>query len=364
MNRRNGEIWTVDYIHKMADAFSDIPVVDLTPMRGSPDERAELADSLRGICHEIGFFIIENHGISSSFLDDLFSLMHQFFSLSDEQKGLIDKRKSRHFRGWESVGTEFTNNLPDIREQIDLWSEWPTRAEDVEPAPLRLLGPNQRLPEEVLPGYQALVDSWFAKLSSLANQLLGLLSLGLGLSEDHLERYFGDEPMSLTKLIHYPPTPSGGAGVNPHHDTGFITILAPGSTPGLQVQNQDGAWIDVPIFPGTFVVNLGELLQSMTGNYFVATPHRVVTNAERYSAGYFHGPSLDAPLAPLSLDPSFAAAVAESPRHSSAGFMAQAEETEAGVAAMASPHSPDTYGDQLWNYFTRSYPDQMASLSE
>ena len=34
-------------------------------------------------------------------------------------------------------------------------------------------------------------------------------------------------------------------------------------------------------------------------------------------------------------------------------------ETEAGVTDMASGHRPDTYGEQLWNYFARSYPDLM-----
>ncbi len=101
---------------------------------------------------------------------------------------------------------------------------------------------------------------------------MAALSVGLGLDRSHLRDLFGDQPMSLAKFIHYPPTPAFGAGVNPHHDAGFLTVLAPGPTPGLQVQNPDGAWIDVPIVPDTFVINLGEILQSMTGNYLVATP--------------------------------------------------------------------------------------------
>ena len=52
-------------------------------------------------------------------------------------------------------------------------------------------------------------------------------------------------------------------------------------------------------------MNLGEILQAMTGNYFVATTHRVITDAERYSSGYFHGPDLRTPLDPLPLDHRF-----------------------------------------------------------
>ena len=96
--------------------------------------------------------------------------------------------------------------------------------------------------------------------------------------------------MSLTKLIRYPATPAGAAGVNAHHDTGFLTVLAPGSTPGLEVQYADGCWVPVRPAPGAFVVNLGEMLQGMTGNYFVATAHRVITREERYSMGLFSWP--------------------------------------------------------------------------
>ncbi len=336
--------------------FTEIPIVDLSAIDGD----AALADEVREICHEIGFFVVVDHGVDSRLVDDIFTMMRTFFTLPDRDKRRIDKLESAHFRGWEPVGAESTNNRPDIREQIDLWTEWPERAPDVEPSYLRLLGPNQWLPDDVLPGHRDLILTWFRELGALADRLLAILSTGLGLPADHLSDYFGDEPMSLTKLISYPPTPAGQAGVNAHHDTGFLTVLAAGTTPGLQVENTNGAWIDVPLVPDSFVINLGEMLQAITGNYFVATPHRVITNEPRLSAGNFHGPSLDTRLDALPLDRRFADAVAASPRHRSAGFMAGRDETEAGVGDMQSTHRPDTYGEQLWNYFARSYPANMA----
>lgn len=341
-------------------SFDSIPVIDLSGVSGSAAERSALADEIRQICHEVGFFMVTNHGVDRALIDRVFATMATFFALSDEDKLRIDKRASRHFRGWEAEGAELTNNRPDIRQQIDLWTEWPARDEDVEPPEFRLLGANQWLPDDLLPGHKATVDLWMHELGALADRILGLLSLGLGLPEDHLEDFFGVEPMSLTKLISYPPTPAGGAGVNAHHDTGFVTVLAAGETPGLQIQNPEGEWIDVPPCSDGFVINLGEMLQAMTGNYFVATPHRVITHEARLSAAYFHGPSLDARLDPLPLAPSFADAVSVSPRHASAGFMAARTETEAGVGDMQSSHRAGTYGEQLWNYFARSYPDNMA----
>lgn len=342
--------------------FSEIPVVDLGRSADAPGSgSAGLADELREICHTVGFFIVVNHGVSAQLVDTVFAMMRRFFALSVDDKLRIDKRSSRHFRGWESEGAEYTNNRPDIREQIDVWTEWPARAADVTPDYLRLLGPNQWMPDELLPDHRDLTLQWFDELGALARHLMAILSAGLGLADGHLEAVFGDEQMSLGKFIRYPPTPAGQMGVNAHHDAGFLTILAAGSTPGLQVQSPDGAWVDVPVVPNSFVINLGEMLQAMTGNYFVATPHRVITATERFSAGYFHGPSLDTTLDRLPLAESFAAAVAASPHHDSAGFMARREETTAGVADMASTYKPGVYGEQLWNYFARSYPDNMAT---
>lgn len=341
--------------------FSAIPVVDFSRWRsGTAETRAVFAEEVREICHHVGFMLLTGTGLDWRLVGDVFGYSERFFALPDREKGLIDKRNSRHFRGWESVGTELTNNRPDIREQIDLWSEHVPLSPGVEPKYLRLLGPNQWLPERVMPGFHGTMDRWFRELGGLADDLMEVLSAGLGLEPGHFDRRFGDKRMSLTKIIHYPPTPDGEFGVNAHHDAGFLTILAPGKTLGLQVQNATGDWIPVPIVPESFVINLGEMLQGMSGNYFIATPHRVVTREERYSVGYFHGPSLDTTLEPVPLRPELVAAVDASPRHQTAGYMALKEETESGVADMASRHKPAVYGEQLWNYFSRSYPQNVA----
>jgi isopenicillin N synthase-like dioxygenase len=343
-----------------AAGFEAIPLVDLADLDGAPAARATLAEQVCTICHEVGFMVVRNHGIEASVVDDVFDLMRRFFALDDDTKALIDKRASPHFRGWESVGSEFTNNRVDVREQIDIWSAWPEVADRRGPVHDRLHGPNQWMPEEILADQRAVTERWMRQLGALADRLLSLLALGLGLAPDFFADLFGDRPMSLTKMINYPPTPTGGAGVNAHHDTGFLTLLAPGDVPGLEVINPAGEWIAAPLISGTFVVNLGEMLQSMTGNYFVATPHRVITTEPRMSAAYFHGPSLDTRLDPIDLAPRFAHAVAASPRHAAAGFMASAAETEAGVDDMASSRRAGTYGEQLWNYFVRSYPANVA----
>ena len=335
-----------------------VPIIDLGGL-GDETARDELADRVCSVCHEVGFALLSDHGIDATLVDDVFSLMERFFALDESQRASIDKARSPHFRGWEAVGSEYTNNRVDVREQIDVWTEWPVSTDPSAPVASRLLGPNQWLPDDVLPGHRVVTTRWMDELGRLADRLLSLMARGLGLADDHFAAMFGEGSMSLTKMISYPPTPEGGAGVNAHHDAGFLTLLAPGTVPGLQILDADDEWVDVPIVEGTLVMNLGEMLQAMTGNWFVATPHRVITTEPRLSTAYFHGPRLDTEVSVLDLPPRFAEAVEASRRHRTAGFMASAAETGGGVGDMASTHRPSTYGEQLWNYFERSYPDNV-----
>jgi isopenicillin N synthase-like dioxygenase len=343
-----------------AQTFTEIPRVSLAAWTTPGADRAGFAERLTTICHEVGFFYLVDHGVPDEFVDRYFGLLDDFFALPEATKATIDKRQSPHFRGWERVGSELTNNQVDYREQLDVSTEHPPYGPDAEPPYLRLDGPNQWLDDAVLPGFRTTVEEFFTRLGAIADELMAAMSLGLGLPEDHLRHLFGERPQSFVKLISYPATPTGEAGVNAHHDAGFLTILAQHGVPGLQAQNPDGAWIDVDPAPGAFVVNLGEMLQAMTGNYFVATTHRVITNRPRLSSGYFHGPDLRTSLAPLPLDGRFAAAVAASRRHSDAGFMAERDELLAGRDGISGAGA-GVYGEQLWNYYCRSYPDNVRA---
>ncbi len=336
-----------------------LPVVDLSRWRGGEDERAALAAEVREICHEIGFFELVGHGVDpaerAAYLDQL----ERFFALPEATKASIEKARSPHFRGWERLGSELTDNKVDHREQLDLLTEHAPRDPASLPAHLRLDGPNQWLPEDVLPGFRETVEGFIARLEGVAREVMQVLSAALGLDPGYLDAYFGERPMAMVKLIHYPQTPPGEAGVNAHNDTGFVTLLMQHEVGGLEVESPAGGWIPVPVRDDAFVVNLGETLQRLTGNFFVATNHRVISHADRFSSAYFAGPDLRTELRPLPLAPALAEAVAASPRHRDAGFMARREELLAGASGTRSTSS-EVYGEQLWNYYVRSYPDVVA----
>ncbi len=336
-----------------------LPVIDLKPwFSGDRQQRLELCRQIRQVCHEIGFFYVINHGIPLLASEAYLAMLKDFFALPSSIKTDIDKQRSPQFRGWEQLGSELTNNEIDHREQIDIGLERDA-IPDPDPYYMALVGPNQWPPEAALPGFRKTVSDYFSHLSGLSRQIRRMMSLALGLDELHIEQVFGENPSPYLKLIRYPQTLDGGQGVGVHKDSGFLTLLLQDENPGLEAQANDDTWYPVDPIPGSLVVNTGELLQLVTHNYFIATPHRVVNKAgrERYSSAFFYSPDLNAVLEPLPLGLDCIDQVKASPRHRSEGLMASRAEMAAGIGGMASRVRPVVFGEKYWQRWVRSYPE-------
>ncbi|RVD66064.1 2OG-Fe(II) oxygenase family protein, partial [Mesorhizobium sp. M7A.F.Ca.ET.027.03.2.1] len=112
-------------------------------------------------------------------------------------------------------------------------------------------------------------------------------------------------PISIQRLLHYPPQ-SGYIsedmiGIGAHTDYGNLTILAQDDVGGLQVMNRDGDWVQGTPIHGTFIINVGDLLQRLTNGVYLANLHRVVNSSgrERYSIPFFIDADFDAIIEPL-----------------------------------------------------------------
>ena len=338
---------------------SQIPVIDLKHwFEGDDKSRRELCARVRQVCHETGFFYLTNHGIPQRLSADYLAMAQAFFALPLVVRQSIDKHNSAQFRGWEQLGSELTNNEVDYREQIDIGVEC-AAIDDPDPYFMALVGPNQWPPEAALPGFRETVSDYFARLSVVARQLLRIMSLALGLEETRIERLFGDNPSPYLKLIRYPRTLDGGQGVGVHKDSGFLTLLLQDENAGLEAQANDSTWYRVDPIPGSLVVNTGELLQLVTRNYFIATPHRVINKTvnERYSSAFFYSPDLNTVLEPLPIDAALIEQVRRSERHRSEGLMASRAEMAAGTGGMESRLRPVVFGEKYWQRWVRSYPD-------
>ena len=336
-----------------------LPVIDLEPwFAGDRQQRLELCRKLRQVCHEVGFFYVINHGIPPSASKAYLATIKNFFALPEDIKKAIDKSSSPQFRGWEKLGSELTNNQVDYREQIDIGVDRNPLA-DPDPYYMALVGPNQWPSESTIPGFRETVDDYFSRLSGLSRQILRMMSLALDLEEFHIEQVFGENPSPYLKLIRYPQTRAGGQGVGVHKDSGFLTLLLQDENSGLEAQANDDTWYPVAPVAGSLVVNTGELLQLVTHNYFIATPHRVInkTGRERYSSAFFYSPDLNTVLEPLPLGHDYIERVNASRRHRNEGLMASRSEMAAGIGGMDSRAQPVVFGEKYWQRWVRSYPE-------
>ena len=75
-----------------------------------------------------------------------------------------------------------------------------------------------------------------------------------------------------------------------------MTALARTEVPGLAVRLPSGEWFAPPIIPGTFLINLGNIMRRWSNDRFLSTPHGVINESgtDRYSIAYFHSPNPDA----------------------------------------------------------------------
>ena len=195
-----------------------LPLLDLADASGTPADRAALLHRLRTAAHDLGFFYVTGHGIPQEVQDDLLAATRTFFALPEAARREISNLNSAQFRGWTSVATEHTAGAPDQREQIDIGPE-----RDVvdlgpdDPAYLRLVGPNQW--PTAVPELRAVVLRWLREAERVARTVLGLLAEALGQDAGWFDRWFDDESVTTTKLVHY-PAPPVGVGRRRHEQPG------------------------------------------------------------------------------------------------------------------------------------------------
>ena len=271
-----------------------LPIIDLTAMHnGTAADKAAVGQALRQACEHTGFFYISGHGIDSALIERVFAQSQQFFAQPMEAKLETHKALSKANRGYEKLGgqTLEPGMPPDLKEGFYIGEEL---AEDHP----RVLagrfnqGPNQ-WPAQ-LPAFQPAMQDYYTAMLALSERIMAGLALSLDLPEDFFAD-FCEEPLCTLRLLHYPPQPSkplpGEKGCGAHTDFGGITILLLDDKPGLQVWDAKGeSWINAKPIPGTFVVNLGDMIARWTNDLYRSTLHRVVntSGAERYSVPFFY----------------------------------------------------------------------------
>lgn len=274
------------------DARSDeIPIIDLSGMNGTVEERKTLAREIKQASENTGFFYIKNHGVPEEIIENAYNAAKAFFKQPHHDKMKVSKKYSKHFNGYRTLGSSKASPSEGIdnRESL-MWSYdpkydpmWQEQNPLVVPEDIK---PWLRGEDFVWDGTQHLLGfkdatlTYWQECLNLSRQLLKVFALALDLSEDYFEN-LTSMPGADGVFNFYPGCSSvediessKQAGIGAHTDLQIMTLLFQDMLGGLQILSKEGRWINAPAIEGTFVVNIGDFLMRLTNDKMRSTVHR------------------------------------------------------------------------------------------
>ncbi|PZP39511.1 MAG: isopenicillin N synthase family oxygenase [Azospirillum brasilense] len=281
-----------------AELPQSLPIVDLSDL-GTLAGDARIARALDDAFGRIGFAYFTGTPLSPTEQEAIFAASRDFHALPDEAKRAVSM--NAYHRGYMAPNTSLIETSSVARVTRPNFSESFMFMHEVPPEDPRfgqpLQGPNN-WPAE-LPGFREAVLAYQAKMEVFCRRLLQPLAMALGLPSDHFLPFF-EKPTTFLRLLHYPPqapdSPDDAFGSAPHTDYGLITVLLQDMSGGLEVRRADGTWLKAPPIPGSYVVNVGDMLSRWTNGRWQSTPHRVknLSGHDRYSCPYFFDMDMNA----------------------------------------------------------------------
>ncbi len=268
-----------------------IPVIDIADLE-SPHlaDRQQVAIKIREACSTIGFFYITNHGIVDDLITNILAESKRFFNQPLAVKQEVAIARSPISRGYEAIGAQTLDSTapPDFKEGYYMGVE--RNLDD----PLVQAGTPNHGPNQwpTLPGWRHQMEQYFAAMMHLSQRLLQAIALSLKMDEHYFDGMVNNS-MAILRLLHYPShspvAHSKQLGCGTHTDWGCLTVLLQDAVGGLEVCTAKGEWIAAPPIPGTFVINIGDMLARWSNGFYQSTPHRVINQSgkERYSIPFF-----------------------------------------------------------------------------
>jgi isopenicillin N synthase-like dioxygenase len=292
----------------MLRGVSAVPVIDVSGLAGDAAARRDVAARIGAACESIGFLCITGHGVPADLIGRVRAAALAFFDLPEADKRRIAVRPPS-YRGYIPLASEgLARSLGRKDAAADLKEAFSMGPVDV-PDDAYHTGPDARphfLPNVWPPepaDFGPAFEAYYRVLARLASRLLGGFALALGVEENWFADKI-DRHISNVRALHYPAQPAtiepGQLRAGEHSDYGSLTILlTEAAAGGLEVRNRRGEWEAVPHVPGSFVVNIGDLMAQWTNDRFVSTLHRVANppreaNTRRLSIAFFHQPNFDA----------------------------------------------------------------------
>ncbi|CAH9069338.1 unnamed protein product [Cuscuta europaea] len=298
----------------MATDFKSIPIIDVSPLLDKWDHpnisqdqgAAEVIKQLDQACREAGFFYVKGHGIPDSLMQEIRHISHVFFDQPHDTKLKIKLSAATGYRGYQWVGQNITKGVPDMQEAIDCYKE----VKDGMYGGLgEVMKGSNKWPGNP-PDFARLMEEYINFCTGLSRKIMRGIALALGGSVDEIERERAGDPFWVLRIIGYPGASSSSGqdvqkndiGCGAHTDYGLLTLVnQDDDITALQVKTRSGEWISAPPIPGTFVCNIGDMLQILSNGLYESTLHRVMNKSLKYrvSVAYFYEPNFDALIEPL-----------------------------------------------------------------
>ncbi|MBT2865880.1 isopenicillin N synthase family oxygenase [Chromobacterium violaceum] len=224
----------------------------------APDAAEQFTRSL----HETGFGVLTNHPIPQDLVEKIYAEWLDFFNSEQKFDYAFSVEKQDGWFSPEVSETAKGATLKDIKEYFHIY-------------------PWGRVP----PRLKADADRYYGVANQLAQELLSWVQQYTPADiaanyREPLSHMIEGSQQTLLRVLRYPPLtgdePAGSLRAAAHGDINLLTILPAANEPGLQVQDKNGDWIDVPCDFGTLVVNIGDMLQEASAGYYPSTQHRVV----------------------------------------------------------------------------------------
>mmetsp|Transcript_3815 Transcript_3815/g.9008 ORF Transcript_3815/g.9008 Transcript_3815/m.9008 type:complete len:326 (+) Transcript_3815:16-993(+) len=261
-----------------ASADMEVPVVDLR----LPAE--EVIATIGRACATVGFFTLRGHGLEAHLVREAQEASRRFFEQEEEAKGRY-AANGEAYGYFPRASEALSNDDADVANKPDLREAFSMGPQSGVPPHLRdagALAPVVQFcyqPTPWPPQLQQPLTGLFEAMNVLAERLLSLCGQALGLAADHFESACRHHCNSLRAIHYYPvegATAPGQLRCGAHSDTGSLTLLLPDS-PGLEIQPRGvSEWIPVSCPAESLVVNIGDLLQRVSNDKWLSTPHRVV----------------------------------------------------------------------------------------
>jgi isopenicillin N synthase-like dioxygenase len=242
------------------EAFDDDFVVRTCDMR-DPDFATQLGDALR----EIGFAILEGHGVDPALYDAAQDRVETFFTrlTLEEKMRYRAQRFGSVNQGYFPI-KETSNMHPDL---VEGWVFC------------------RRAFEEPAKFWPSVDDAKFFAQIVRAHEPLILPIMQALLTYLGCDPHLFDTRLTGTnfglRLNYYPPVSaaddaSGAARLLGHEDIDLFTFLPAPRVEGLQILNRaNNKWVRVAAPRGSIILNTGDYMQRISNDIFPSTTHRV-----------------------------------------------------------------------------------------